>query len=211
MRRDSDASDFSALNDERKSLEKLAKRTITPDHSILDIAKLAFKIMTDRDLISTNESGGRVNAMVSGMFQADALIAKRFKLGLSHVIVSSDSDFMMLVGKSCIQIKDFSFDNKAKCISYLTLSLTSNDAAKSWQEFIMKSKVNPKLKLAEFPFFSEHADLKTRVLIAICLGCDVHPGGCKNVGPPTLNKILKNYSNEKDYMNKIIGDYAAKK
>ena len=40
LRRDSDASDFSALNDERKSLEKLAKRTITPDHSILDMHKL---------------------------------------------------------------------------------------------------------------------------------------------------------------------------
>ena len=211
VRHNSDASDISALNDERKSLEKLAKRSIAPDHSILDIAQLAFKIMTDRDLISTNAHGGRVNAMVSGMFHTDALIAKRFKLGLSHVIVSSDSDFTMLVGKSCIQIKDFSFDNKAKCISYVTLSLSSNDDAKSWQEYIMKSKANPKLKLAEFPFFAEYSDLKTRALIGICLGCDVYPGGCKNVGPPTLNKFLNKYSNEKDDMSKIIGDYAAKK
>ena len=117
----------------------------------------------------------------------------------------------MLLGKHSIQIKDFSCVNKTKSVRALTLSLSSNDAAKSLYENIIKSKRNLKLKLAEFPFFSEFQNLRTRVLIATSLGCGIFPGACKNFGPPTLNKFLKNSNHENEDMNEIIGNHAANK
>ena len=39
-------------------------------------------------------------------------------------------------------------------------------------------------------------NLKTRMLIGVVLGCDVHAGGCHNVGPHKLNKFIESVSDE---------------
>ena len=67
------------------------------------------------------------------------------------------------------------------------------------------------LKLAEFPFYSTYEDLRTRVLISLCVGCYLHLGGCKNFGSLTLNKHIKNLKLDQANVNKYLTGCAMKK
>ena len=60
------------------------------------------------------------------MFQADVLMAKRFKIGKSDMIASSDGDFLMHVGKESVQIKEIMYEIKHKKIKSMTLSMSSD-------------------------------------------------------------------------------------
>ena len=74
----------------------------------------------------------------------------------------------------------------------MSFAFSSNETADSWLSLINETS-DSKLskKPVEHPMFSMHEDFRTRVLIAIILGCDVHQGGCHNTGPSKIESIHK--------------------
>ena len=66
------------LNAKKSELQKLAKMKITSGAHAMDITRLAQAISEGRSLKKYNESGGRVNNVSAGLYQAGVLISKCF-------------------------------------------------------------------------------------------------------------------------------------
>ena len=67
-----------------------------------------------------------LNPLKKVFYQSDSLIAKLFLDCSVSTIVSNDSDFVMCLGGTSIQIKDFDYDTKSKKTSTITSSFCSN-------------------------------------------------------------------------------------
>ena len=65
------------------------------------------------------------------MFQANSLLSKGLKDGVSTLILSNDIDFMMYVREQCIKIKELYCKPKLKTVDNMTLSFACNETAKS--------------------------------------------------------------------------------
>ena len=61
-----------------------------------------------------NEHNCKVEKPLESSFQADSLIAKRAIEKKSHMLFSRDSDFLALVGKECVVIRDFTIRKEKK-------------------------------------------------------------------------------------------------
>ena len=96
----------SLLSAKKGALEKSAKTKIDSEVSIMDVTRLAQTIINESSLNATNDAGGRVNSMITRLRQADVLISKRFKEGKSLLILSSDSDFLMCLGKNRCKLRN---------------------------------------------------------------------------------------------------------
>ena len=71
-------------------------------------------MLEDNSLHTENESGGVINKLQTGIYQADLFIAKRFLNKTSHCIVSSDRDFAVMIGNDLVLLKEFHYDYKKK-------------------------------------------------------------------------------------------------
>ena len=78
-------------------------------------------------MLAKNESGGYVESIKKGLYQAYELIAKLFLDGSASAMVSNDGGFMMHLGGTSIQIKDFDCGTKLKKKSTITASFSSNE------------------------------------------------------------------------------------
>ena len=76
------------------------------------------------------------------------------------------------------------------------MSFASNKLAKYWVDKLNHgSHALFALKSAQYPF-SDYDNLRMRIMTSLCLGCDVYPRRHKNLGPPTLEKCIKNIGDE---------------
>lgn len=160
---------------------------------------------------TVSEGGGIVERKVlKAKFQADSLLAKRFIEGKSDFILSSDSDFGALIGDECILIKSI---KKAVCgggqrkkkrkdsahdtsiQSPLSFEVTLGGPSNK-KMIELKNKLHSRgytskavWEKAENPIL-ENESIEMRGLIALTLGCDILPKGLKNIGAPTLEKLI---------------------
>ena len=168
-----------------------------------------------------NENGGYVEERVlTSTFQADALIAHRFKGGFSDLIYGNDSDYFVLLGRDCIMMWNMKVKNESRnrrgntkrkhqnnnesTFDATTLEVelygSSNEVMKQYEKNLATSSLTlPKdLKWdeAKYPFF-DNPDPVLRAIIAIVLGCDVYEG-IKGWGPAKvegkINDLLKKQS-----------------
>ena len=163
-----------------------------------------------------NENGGYVvERVLTSMFQADALIARRFKGGLSDIIYGNDSDYFVLLGADCIMMwnmkrsadsrsnrgrkknkKNQNNNNESTCsATYLEVELygSSNEGIKTYKaKLVTLSPTLPKglnWEEAKHPFF-QNPDPVFRAIIAIILGCDIYEG-IKGFGPSKIEAKIK--------------------
>ena len=64
---------------------------------------------------------------------------------------------------------------------------------------------------AEFPFYSTCKDFSTRILITLCLGCDVYEGRFKRIGTSYLQAHVKSVNSPNAGFDKMLKDYIDKK
>ena len=67
-------------------------------------------LQRDLDELSAHEKNEHecfVEEVVVSSFQADSVIAQRVVTKKSHLILGNDTDFMVLVGPSCVAVRDF--------------------------------------------------------------------------------------------------------
>ena len=102
------------LQEKRQDYAKMAKRDLKTNVITIEIIKRLEKVLDDCSLHVDNESGGTINKVMTGIYQADLFISKRFIKGDSTCIVSSNGDFALYVGEKLILLKDFHFDLKKK-------------------------------------------------------------------------------------------------
>ena len=184
----------------RNKLASTAKRNLNTNTIDFDHIKRLETVMEEMSLHTENESGGTINHLLTGIFQADLLIAKRFIKGESQCIVSSDGDFAMMVGEKLIMVKEFHYYFKKKKIKNITLFFSSDDIAKESNEVCISNDIlRGSLEYSKYSFFSDYHDLETRALIVFALGCNVYKGGIKGVGPEKIQKFIDD--NETTNMN----------
>jgi len=181
------------LIEKQSNLRKLASKNLSSSESINNAIRLLKEALADKEAKLTNESGGRIEELKTGLYQADLLISKLHSNDPSSFIIGNDADFMMLVGSNSIQLKDFNHCMRTSKITNITLMFSSNALAKQMhiklQTFGDKSSI---FKPSEYEFFSKYKSLRTRAIIGFSLGSDIYPGGCKGTGPSKLNnEILK--------------------
>jgi hypothetical protein len=101
------------------------------------------------------------------------------------MVLSTDTDIPLFTGDSCISIKGFSKKN-------FDLVSTSKSALECMMNYVgAESKVQ--VIPAEHPIFEGICDDRLRSLMMVLVGCDVFPCGVKNVGIPTLAKIVRKF------------------
>jgi len=150
-----------------------------------------------------NDNYGKIQKVKMGLFQADALIAKRAREGKSHAIIASDADFFVSIGQDCILIKDFEFKratgrNRSNvalmelqklhigCCSLqirnnIERALQGEAGDNNNQATPPNNNSNATITNAKYPLFDEET-IRLRALIAVILGCDVFVGGANKVG-----------------------------
>lgn len=72
--------------------------------------ELLEKMLEERSIHTENKSGGCIKYLITGIYQANLLIAKHFLIKQTTGIVCSDGDFSVMIGKSLFQINKFHFD-----------------------------------------------------------------------------------------------------
>ena len=106
--------------EEKKELqdtrEKLNKRVKTLERANNSNHRLKSSFASDlehelqiRGCHDENDHFGVIRKIKVGLFQADSLIARQAVERKSHIILSSDIDFFVLVGQPCILIRKFHF------------------------------------------------------------------------------------------------------
>ena len=190
----------------RKLEKKCGCPIILPDN----IATLLSERLMMEEACSPNENGGYVDENVlTSVFQADSLIAKRSSSNQSDFIYGNDSDYFVWLGSKCLLIWGL----------WLMESSTTKDATQYQVELYgacnehmneLKSKISqntnnlPKQlewREAEIPLFAS-PDATLRALIALSLGCDVFIGGIKNFGLKKVQEKIEKHS--KDHNGSIV-------
>ena len=128
------------------------------------------------------------------MYQADIFLAKRYIDGVSHFILSKDSDFPCYAGPNSIficSVKVYSQSRKSRDsdLGNFNISGTNNSQISHLKNIIVNSSAT--WKPAECPIFT-HPSYKIRALSAVAIGCDQFPSGISDVGPSTVYKELNN-------------------
>ena len=179
-----------------------------------DVGHLFSERLMMAEACCPNENGGYVvEKVLTSTFQADALIAKRFKTKKSDLIYGNDSDYFVLLGPDCIMMWNMKIrsekrgrrgntkgkhqhNNDSTCdATTLEVELygSSNKVMKQYEENLAKSSPTlPKdLKWdeAKHPFF-DNPDPVLRTIIAIILGCDIYEG-IKGWGPAKIEGKIK--------------------
>ena len=103
--------------------------------------------MSESNLEKENESGGLVNKLITGIYQVDLCIAKRFLSKKSSCIISSDGDFVVMIRESLILLKDFHFDFKKNEISKITLAFGNDAYADTSENLLQEQGINRSSKV----------------------------------------------------------------
>ena len=160
------------------------------------------------------ESGGYVSRnLIKAEFEADYMIAYRFRNGLSDIIYSTDSDMSALCGVDCISIHYFgeekgakkreqsggsknnngNHDDNNKTTFTYNISGGSNKLMNKMEHHIRKKFPSTKImfKEAKYPLL-ETTNPLTIAAVVVGIGCDVIPGGISGVTPLALwNEVEK--------------------
>ena len=186
---DIDENKRNKLEDTRTKLEKKVRRAETSSKNVVP-SNFANLLQEEIDSISAHiphdVSGGYVSRVQTAEFQADSLMSGMYLSKDCQLIESNDADFVIFLGDNCITIKGCTAGG------IVTLSCTSKstlDDAISCLSDLSKKKV--KWSCPEYPIFEGIVDMKTRILIAVIIGCDVCPGGVKGIGPQKVDEKIK--------------------
>ena len=217
-------SEREALSKRIKTLEKKNNSTQRLDSSFaLDLEH----VLQTRGCHDENDNFGVVTKVKVGLFQADALLARRAVEGKSHFIISSDTDFFVLVGLPCLLIRKFHFSRGRGSQQQNNIDLmklkdfevaVSNLKMKEdiLQALDEKSLKQAKVRDAKFPLFAE-SNLFLRVSIAVVLGCDVFVGGINGISVSKVSDKITEICDElkkqgvdiedDEQKNKVIGQF----
>ena len=202
---DIDDEERSRLQNKQRDLNRLVTKLETKASNGFLYPTFAADLDTElelRDAFSESDNHhGKIVKLKVGLYQADALIAKRAIDGDSHMILGADSDFFVSVGRKCILIKDFKFKKpigrQSKQISLMEISNIqlgcSNQEMKEEIENALDETTRNKVVFedAKYPLFDEEV-IYLRALIAIIIGNDVFVGGVNKVGVTKVyNKIME--------------------
>lgn len=104
----------------------------------------------------------------------------------SVMMITSDSDMVILAGDDSCALKSFTRDGTLEIVS------TSEATIKKLMSYLSSDAEQRILFVpAKHPVFEGIEDRKLRALMCLFLGCDVY-GGMKGVGPKSLEDIIKN-------------------
>jgi hypothetical protein len=200
--------ELTALNKSVTSLERKNKRNHRLPSSFAKDLKEELEMRGAHD---ENDNYGKVEKVRVGFFQADALIAKRAVEKKSHLIVSRDSDFFLLVGQQCLTIRSFTLKKgrgrQSKNIEMMKLTdieiAVSNSKMKDMLLESLDSKARDSVKVsdAKYPLFAED-NLFLRASIGVILGSDVCVGGIKKIGPKKLSDKIAFFREKADNENR---------
>ena len=184
--------EMSRLDSLVKKYENVNAKPSLPCSFIQDL-DISLQVM---DAHEENEHECFVEKIKVASFQADSLIAKRYIDRKSHLIMSSDTDFMALIGGECVTVRGFKLSrgrgkkNKANAnIETLEVGCCSQSTFDDILAVIPSEEKITKRE-ATHPLFSEK-DTRLRGLIAVIIGCDVFNGGIYGVRAGTVAKKMK--------------------
>ena len=187
-------------NKESKQLENASKMQIPVDFEEM----LTQALEQIRAFTVDRESGGCVSRqIIKAEFEADYVIAHRFRNGECELIFSTDSDMSALCGPSCLSIRSFGETKKRRhgkddCVrDTFNISGGSNRLMARLQAFIKSDLPHSKIKFEEarYPLLDRDHPL-TIALIVIGLGCDVLPGGVPGVTAKSIYDEMKKMEKE---------------
>ena len=125
--------------------------------------------------------GGCILSAMVGQFQADPLIAKRLIDKVSDTVLANDTDFAMYAGNALIGISQFTLDkkNKTKIIG-IQVWFASNHMAEQAYSLLTAQEEGDVIGItyspAEYDYFGQFTNARTRALIGMMLGSDVYKG-----------------------------------
>ena len=111
--------EITEIKKEKVTKEKAFRAKISQCQELLphDFAWTLEKELDETGLHETNSAGGLVTAVMRAKFQADALIGGRILKNETLMVVSKDSDIPIIVGDTCIAIKDYTINGKMTIVS----------------------------------------------------------------------------------------------
>ena len=106
-----DKKKLDTFNNEAKALESFSRMTVSPDF----IHMLDTALQEINGYKKDRQNGGYVSEkMIKAEFEADYIMAYRFRQGLSDLVYSTDADMSALCGPLCISVCSFSEEKKKK-------------------------------------------------------------------------------------------------
>jgi hypothetical protein len=187
------AADRKKLLDQRDKIEDGVKRAETAS---INIVPPNFSDLLEEELQKikahiTNTSGGRVTRVQTTKFQADAYIIHLLVTGRCQLAITQDIDIIAFSDDNCPIITDFVGENiTIKSTSKKTIQQCFSYLPPESKSIVKFDWEDPKAK-PKHPVFEGVEDRKLRALIGVIVGCDVSPGGVKNVGPSKVTNKLK--------------------
>ena len=181
------------FNNEAKALESSSRMTVPSDF----MEQLDSALVENGAYIADRKSGGYVSRqIIKAEFEADYIMAYRYRKGLSNLVYSTDSDMSALCGPSCISIRYFGEEkdkekkkNKRKndnetssqALVY-NISGGSNVIMQKMKTHVESTFPNNMITFeeAKYPLLDNTNPL-TLGLTVVGLGCDVLPGGVSGV------------------------------
>jgi hypothetical protein len=150
-------------------------------------------------------------SVVQSEFQADSTLAGAINSNDADILLSTDSDLAALLGRRCISIKSFVYQNRYKVKVLKELDIFSAEY-QTMQDIAQHLNMPvDSIVLAKRPVFEGIPDIKTRCLISVGLGCDVCIGGVPNITPKTMHeflcKLMVEGCNVDEYFEKIMAKY----
>ena len=188
------------FNKESKRLEAASKMQVPNDFKDM----LVHALEEVRAFTVDRESGGCVSRnVIKAEYEADYIIAYRFRQRKCDLIFSTDSDMSALCGPSCISIRSFGENKKRKhgkndCVTNtFNISGGSNKLMIWLQKFIQSEMPNNKIKFeeAQYPLL-EYTHPLTLALIVVGIGCDVLPSGVPGVTAKAIYTQMKKMEKE---------------
>ena len=176
------------LQDTRKKLERKIK---SAEKQSINVVPPQFDSLLQDELNKQSAhtpkevGGGYVGRVQTAEFQADSLMCGIYLSKGCQLIESNDADYVIFLGDSCIAIKEYT---AKKVVLSSTSKQTLEDAVSCLSD---ESKKKVKWTHPKHPIFEGITDMRTRILIAVIIGCDVCPGGVNGIGPSKVEEKMK--------------------
>ena len=151
--------------------------------------------------------------IIKAEFEADYIMAYRFRQGLSDLVYSTDADMSALCGPLCVSIRSFGEEKSKKkrkkgkgddeTSSYIyEISGGSNTTMNTLKTCIHHDFPDSKVifNAAKYPLLDNDNPL-TLALSVVGIGCDVLPGGIPGVTPLSIWNELKRTKDKEKVRN----------
>jgi len=156
-------------------------------------SNFAEQLKDQAALLADRKLPAKISLKVA-MMQANPMIAHLLITGPAELIILMDSDFAMYAGQQSLCMKEYYYNHRESSLSKIRLLTGDQQMATEIVQYLSSFLPARKFKTPKFPLFSGEPDPMFRALISVGLGCDVHPGGIKGLGPSTLYSIVQNIS-----------------